>query len=113
MYNEMKVNEFVSNYKVIDELIGKIINLDFALEKELKRENSHWHKQNSDYFLVLEKRNQYLNEISDILNSGYSQIFGKFPKIRVHQMNADSLLRRQMDVLAVMKNALEIISKSA
>ena len=89
MYNEMKVNEFVSNYKVIDELIGKIIDLDFALE------------------------NQYLNEISDILNSGYSQIFGKFPKIRVHQMNADSLLRRQMDVLAVMKNALEIISKSA
>ncbi len=112
MYNEEKVNNLASDYKVIDELVGRVLDLNFALDQELKIENNHWHKQNSDYFRVLEKRNQYLNEVSDILNSGYTQIFGVFPKMRVHRMNGDALLRRQMDAVAVMRKALDVIAKS-
>lgn len=111
MFSEEKINHLASDYKVIGALVDKILNLNFDLEKiEIAEEEKNWHYQSSDYFRTLERRNEKINMISDIINENqvYESIWGHFPHVRVHKIEVSDLFRRQMNVLATMEKALAI-----
>lgn len=111
MFLEEKINQIASDYKVIGALVDKILSLNFDLEKiEIEEEGRSWHYQSSDYFRTLEKRNEIINMISDIINENqiYETIWGHFPRVRVHKVDVSDLFRRQMKVLTTMEKALAI-----
>lgn len=102
-----KLTKLTFDYKVIDELFGKIIKCNLQLAK-LPDAQAKWHPQNGDFFFYLEKRNQFINEVADILNG---LAFGKkFVHVRVHQIDCLAALEQLQAATKTIKKAITIAS---
>lgn len=106
--NEQKLTKMIFDYKVVDELFGYIIDCNFRLA-QLADANEKWHSQNGDFFFFVEKRNQYINEIADILNQhAFSK---KFEHVRIHKIDCYETIKEQLSAIQAIRKTIIIASK--
>lgn len=102
-----KLTNLTFDYKVVDELFGKIIQCNLQLA-QLPDAHAKWHPQKGDFFFYLEKRNQYINEVVDILNG--LAFKKRFVHMRVHQIDCMDTLKKLQAAIKTIKKAITIAS---
>lgn len=102
-----KLTQMTYDYKVVDKLFGNIIECNLQLA-QLTDVHDKWHPQNGDFFFFVEKRNQFINEIVDILNGlAFSK---KFEKVRIHKIDCLETLKELQAAIKTIRKAITIAS---
>lgn len=100
-----KIHLMSCDCKVINELLDRILEMNFDLEKE---KHEKYFASNSKFFRVLENRNETINEISSILN-GYGPF--NFEMVRIHKIDCYTIVEKQIAAVKKMEAAVKIASK--
>lgn len=101
-----KIHLMACDCKIINELLNRILEMNFDLEKE---KHEKYFASNSEFFRVLENRNETINEISSILNE-YRPF--NFEMVRIHKIDCYSIVKEQIAAVKQMETAVEIASKT-
>lgn len=103
--DSQKLTNMAYDYKVIDELLGTIIDCNRRLAK-LADAHDKWHPQNGDFFFFVEKRNQSINEIVDILNE--HAFTNKFAHVRIHKIDCLEILKELQTAIRSIREAITV-----